>query len=77
MATPKLDFVETVVLLIRVLGAGQDDPDVSAQSATPKTMLGLSDLKKPPPLPYLPCGRANEGCEALQGHPQLPRGHLC
>ena len=33
----------------RVLGAGDEDPDLSALSAALKTKLGLSDLKKPSP----------------------------
>ena len=35
-------------LLTKVLGAGDVDPDLRALSPTPKTKLGLSDLKKPP-----------------------------
>ena len=49
MAAPKLGLDETMELLSRVLGAGDDDPDLSALSAALKTKLGLSDLKKPPP----------------------------
>ena len=49
MAAPKLGLDETIELLSRVLGAGDEDPDVSALSAALKTKLGLSDLKKPPP----------------------------
>ena len=36
-------------LLSRVLGAGDEDPDLSAQSAALKAKLGLLDLKEPPP----------------------------
>ena len=49
MAAPKLGLVETMELLSRVLGAGDEDPDLSALSAALKTKLGISDLKKPPP----------------------------
>ena len=49
MAAPKLVLHETMDLLSRVLGAGAEDPDLSALSAAFKTKLGLSDLKKPPP----------------------------
>ena len=51
MAAPKLDLDETMELLSRVLGAGDEDPDLSALSAALKTKLGLSDLKRP----HLPC----------------------
>ena len=51
MAAPKLGLVETMQLVSRVLGAGEEDPDLSALSAALKAKLGLSDLKKPP----LPC----------------------
>ena len=49
MAAPKLGLEETMELLSRVLGAGDEDPDLSALSAALKTKLGLSDLKKLPP----------------------------
>ena len=49
MAAPKLGLDETMDLLSRVLGAGDEDPDLHALSAALKTKLGLSDLKKPPP----------------------------
>ena len=49
MAAPKLGLDETMDLLSRVLGAGDEDLDLSAFSAALKTKLGLSDLKKPPP----------------------------
>ena len=48
MAAPKLGLDETMELLSRVLGAGDEDPHLSALSAALKTNLGLSDLKKPP-----------------------------
>ena len=49
MAAPKLGLDETMELLSRVLGAGDEDPDLSAFSAALKTKLGLSDMKQPPP----------------------------
>ena len=49
MAAPKLGLVETMELLSRVLGAGDEDADLSALSAALKRKLGLFDLKKPPP----------------------------
>ena len=35
-------------LLSRVLGAGDEDPDLSALSAALKAKMGLSERKKPP-----------------------------
>ena len=49
MAAPKLGLDETIDLLFRVLGAGDEDTDLSAFSAALKTKLRLSDLKRPPP----------------------------
>ena len=49
MTAPKLGLVETMELLSRVPGAGDEDSDLSALSAALKTKVGLSDLKKPPP----------------------------
>ena len=49
MAAPKLGLNDTMELLSRVPGAGDEDPDLSALSAALKTKLVLSDLKKPPP----------------------------
>ena len=49
MAAPKLGLDETMDLLSQVLGAGDEDRDLSALSAALKTKLGLSDSKKPPP----------------------------
>ena len=49
MAAPKLGLDEIMHLLYLVLGAGDEDPDLSALSAAHKTKLGLSDLKKSPP----------------------------
>ena len=46
MAAPKLVLDETMELLSRVLGAGDEDQDLSALSAPVKTKLGLSGLKK-------------------------------
>ena len=48
MAAPKLGLDETMELLSRVLGAGDEDPDLSALSAALKAKLGLCELKKPP-----------------------------
>ena len=48
MAAPKLGLDETMELRSRVLGAGDEDPDLSALSAALKAKLGLSELKKPP-----------------------------
>ena len=47
MAAPKLGLDETMELLSRVLGAGDEDPDLSALSAALKAKLGLSELKRP------------------------------
>ena len=49
MAAPKLGLDETMELLSRVLGARQEDPDLSALSAALETKLGLTDLETPPP----------------------------
>ena len=49
MAAPKLGLDETMDLLSRVLGARDEDRDLSALSAALKTKWGLSDLKKPSP----------------------------
>ena len=49
MAAPKLGLDETMELLSRVVGAGDEDPNLSALSVALKTKFGLSDLKKPPP----------------------------
>ena len=48
MPAPKLGLDETMELLSRVLGAGDEDPDLSALSAAFKARLGLSELKKLP-----------------------------
>ena len=49
MAAPELGLDETMELLSRVLGAGDENRDLSALSAALKTKFGLFDLKKPPP----------------------------
>ena len=49
MVAPKLGLDETMELLSRVLGAGNEDCDLCALSAALKTKLGLSNLKKPSP----------------------------
>ena len=48
MAAPKLGLDETMELLSRVLGAGDEDPDLSALSAALKAKPGLSEPKKLP-----------------------------
>ena len=48
MAAPKLGLDETMELLSRVLGAGDEDLEWSALSAALKAKLWLSELKKPP-----------------------------
>ena len=55
MAAPKLGLDETMELLSRLLGAGDEDPDLSALSAALKTKLGLPNLKKPPCPQVLNC----------------------
>ena len=47
MAAPKLNLDENMELLSRVRGAGDEDPHLSALSAALKTILELSDSKKP------------------------------
>ena len=49
IAAPKRGLCETMGLLSRVLGAGEECPDLSALSAALKAKLGLYNLKKPPP----------------------------
>ena len=49
MGVPKLGLDDTMELLSRALGAGDDGLDLSALSAALKAKLGLSDFKKPPP----------------------------
>ena len=48
MAPPNLGLDETMELLSRVLGPGDEDPDLTAPSAALKAKLGLSELKRPP-----------------------------
>ena len=48
MAAPKVGLEEIMDPLSRVLGAGDEDRDLSAFSAALETQLGLSDLQKPP-----------------------------
>ena len=48
MAAPKVGLDETMELLSRVLGAWDEDPDLSALSSALKAKLGLSELEKPP-----------------------------
>ena len=49
MEAPKLGLADTMELLSRSLGAGDEDPDLSALSPALRAKMGLSDLKKPPP----------------------------
>ena len=51
--TAKLGLDETLELLTRALGAGEDDPNLSASSVVLITTLGLSELKKPPSTMFL------------------------
>ena len=51
VAAPKLGLEETMELLSRGLGAGEEDVKLSALSTALKAKLGRSDLKKPS-LPY-------------------------
>ena len=76
MAAPKLALDETMELLSRVLGAGDEEPDLSALSAALKAKLGLSNWKKPSPYHVLCCGTFDPGCKKLQRHPQLSYGNL-
>ena len=76
IAAPKLGLDETMELLLRVVGAGDEDPDLSALSAALKAKLGLSALKKAPNNHVLWCGTSHQGSEKLQRHPQLSYGHL-
>ena len=76
MAAPKLGPDESLELLSRVFGAGDEDRDWSALSAALKTKLGLSDPKKPAPTMSRGVELLDQGCEELKGHPQLPNGHL-
>ena len=46
MAAPKLGLDETMELLSRVLGAGEEDPHLSALSMAPKEKLGCADQEK-------------------------------
>ena len=45
---PRISLDKTVKVLAKVLGAGDDDPDLTALWAALKATLGLSNLKKPP-----------------------------
>ena len=49
MAAPKLGVDETMEQPSRVLGALDEDADLTALSAALKAKLGLSDLRKPRP----------------------------
>ena len=58
MAAPKIGLDETMELLSRVPGAGDEVLDLSALSAALKAKLGLSELKKP-------CSTMSPGVELL------------
>ena len=49
MGAPKPGLDETMELLSRVPGVGDEDPDLTALSEAPKAKLGLPDLRKLPP----------------------------
>ena len=69
-AAPEVGLDETMDMLSRVLGAGDEDPNLNALSASLKTKLELRDLKNPPPTnPW--CGTFDQGCEKLQRYPPL------
>ena len=84
MAAPKLGLDETMELLSRVRGAGDQDPDLSALSAALKTKLRLCDLKKTPPTmspgvelltgDVKSCGGIRS---SLNGHLSQPVSSLC
>ena len=67
MAAPKLAFDEIMDLLSRVIGAGDEEPDLSALSAALKTKLGLFDLKKPPPNPSPGVERLTRDMKSCRG----------
>ena len=59
-------------LLSRVLGAGDEDPGLSALSAALKAKRGLSDLRKPPPTmsPGVePLTRVVKSCRGIRSSP--------
>ena len=67
IAAPKLGLDETMELLSRVLGAGDEDPDLSALSAALKAKLGLSELKKPPSTMYPGVELLTRGVKSYRG----------
>ena len=54
MAAPKLGLDDTMDLLSRVLGAGDQDPDLSALSAALKTKLGRALQSEQAPTYHVP-----------------------
>ena len=72
MAAPKLGLDETMELLCRVLGAGDEDPDLSALSAALKAKLRLSELKNPSstlPLGVEPLTWGVKSCRGIRSTP--------
>ena len=72
MAAAKVGLGETMELYFWVLGAGDENPDLSAMSAALKTKLWLSNLEKPPPTvsPGVePLTREVKSCEGLRSSP--------
>ena len=59
-------------LLSRVLGAGDEDPDLSALSAALKGKLGLSELKKPPSTMSSGVELLTRGVESCRGIRSTP-----
>ena len=76
MAAPKLGPDETMQLLSRVLGAGDEDPDRNALSAALKTKLGLSAFEEATTYHVPSCGTFDQECGKLHRYPQLSYGHL-
>ena len=72
MAAPKLGLNETMELLSRVLGAGEEDPDLSALFAGLKAKLWLANAKTAPPHNVPWCGMSTrdvKSCKSIRGFP--------
>ena len=76
MAAPKLGLDETMELFSRVLGAGDEDPDLSALSAALKAKLGLPKRKKPPSTMSPGVELLTRGVKSCRGIRSTPFGHL-
>ena len=76
MAAPTLRLDDTMELLSRVLGAGDDYPVLNALSAALKGKTGALRFEEAPPCHVSWCGTVDKGCEKLQRHLQLSYGHL-